>query len=267
MKKSNCFTTGRAFTLIELLVVIAIIAILAALLLPTLSRAKVSAQRISCVNNLRQVNVFMNLYTDENNDVFPAHRNMGLATDSAGPSLTNWWGVAIAGDSHTNQVFRDPALKGRRVDQGVTWEWSFDCHQVGYGFNGFFLGCHPYSGITLTVGGVTFNTRPWFKRTGINNPAQNLVLGDKQPYGNPPVWGSSLWWASGCMDPAASTTGQFEGVDPKRHGGRAAAAFNDGHVEARQGASLNPPADPYGGTARALINSKYWDPEQQAGQL
>ena len=257
----------RAFTLIELLVVIAIIAILAALLLPTLSRAKVSAQRISCVSNLRQLNVFMNLYTDENNEVFPAHRNLGLTTDSAGPSLTNWWGVAIAADSRTNQVFHDPAIKGRRVDEGVAWEWSFDCNQVGYGFNGFFLGCHPYSGVTLNVGGVTFNTHPWFRRTAINHPSQNLVLGDKQPYGNPPVWGSSLWWGSACMDAAASTTRQFEGVDAKRHGGRAVAAFNDGHVEARQGASLNPPADPYGGTARALVNSQFWDPEQQAGQL
>ena len=75
-----------AFTLIELLVVIAIIAILAALLIPVLARAKISAQGISCLSNMKQLQLGALLYANNNDEYLPS--NVPLAPQYGGDTTT-----------------------------------------------------------------------------------------------------------------------------------------------------------------------------------
>jgi prepilin-type N-terminal cleavage/methylation domain-containing protein len=80
----------RAFTLIELLVVIAIIAVLAALLLPALSRSKQMARRTACTSQLKQQFIAWRLYLDDHENRFPDRRDLKSALSGGYKPWSTW---------------------------------------------------------------------------------------------------------------------------------------------------------------------------------
>jgi len=102
----------RAFTLVELLVVIAIIATLAALLFRVLSAAKAKAQRTVCMNNLRQINLGIHLYLDDQNNGSPGNANTAhlpfVSWTGYRPLINNYVGIKGV-SSPQDKVFACPA--------------------------------------------------------------------------------------------------------------------------------------------------------------
>jgi prepilin-type N-terminal cleavage/methylation domain-containing protein/prepilin-type processing-associated H-X9-DG protein len=105
------FVSRRGFTLIELLVVIAIIAILAALLLPTLGRSKAKAEGITCASNIRQLSVAWHLYADDNGDLLVNNHGVPetLARRQTWANNVEDW---LDGDGNTNFVYLTDSMLG-----------------------------------------------------------------------------------------------------------------------------------------------------------
>jgi prepilin-type N-terminal cleavage/methylation domain-containing protein len=122
---------NRAFTLIELLVVIAIVGLLAALLLPVLSRAKSSAKRTTCTSNVRQINLAITMYASDHADEIGYSTNVYYSyKDFVAPY------IGLATNSQTTFVFVCPA------DTSL-YAVSLT-HYSSYGFNGTARGSNDF---------------------------------------------------------------------------------------------------------------------------
>jgi len=108
----------RGFTLIELLVVIAIIAILAAILLPALARAREAARRASCQNNLKQWGIIFKMYSGENNDLYPP----GPRKIPDFNSQTMGFMKGFAGDALYPDYWNDPNISVCPSDSRADWD-------------------------------------------------------------------------------------------------------------------------------------------------
>jgi prepilin-type N-terminal cleavage/methylation domain-containing protein len=129
MKKHWYFNREAAFTLIELLVVIAIIAILAGLLLPALARAKEKGKSITCVNNLKQLGVALNLYGDSYDGKLPIAEQNPLIplTNPPLPRICDVLApqLGYTTNQQVNSVFHCPKDDGVMFEKvGSSYEWA-----------------------------------------------------------------------------------------------------------------------------------------------
>ena len=115
----------RAFTLVEMLVVIAIIAMIAALLLPALSRAQASARATVCLSNLHQVGLALQIYVSDNNNKMPVMRDVSTDPAAAATNTFPAMNRVLASQLGNPNVLRCPSdLPDYFAQTGSSYAWN-----------------------------------------------------------------------------------------------------------------------------------------------